>query len=263
MKYTCICFLLLLACSAKAQPSTYKALITKADSLYQAKDYEASARAYSAAFKSNKWRGEVTDRYNAACSWALANVPDSALANLEYVAYKDGYRNYQHITKDTDLASLYINKRWPKLLKQVKLNEQEAEKKLNQPLIKELTGIYDDDQSYRLKLDSVGKKYGRNSKEVKDLWSTIREKDSVNLSKVTVILDKHGWLGADVVGDKGNLTLFLVIQHADIKTQEKYLPMMRKAATEGKANSANLALLEDRVAIRQGKKQIYGSQDLH
>ncbi|MVN90831.1 hypothetical protein GO816_06810 [Mucilaginibacter sp. HME9299] len=54
--------------------------------------------------------------------------------------------------------------------------------------------------------------------------------------------------------------MFLVIQHADIKTQEKYLPLMRAAVKEGKAHPANLALLEDRLAIRQGKKQIYGSQ---
>ncbi|WP_295767434.1 DUF6624 domain-containing protein [uncultured Mucilaginibacter sp.] len=259
MKYLYICFLLL-AFSAKAQQATYTALISKADSLYQAKNYKASAWAYSSAFKSNKWQGLINDRYNAACAWALANYTDSAFTNLQRVVYIGGYHNYQHITQDTDLTSLYADKRWPKLLKQVKLNEQEVEKKLNKPLVKELTGIYNDDQSYRLKLDSVGKKYGRNSKELKDLWSTIQQKDSINLSKVKAILDDHGWLGADVVGDKGNLTLFLVIQHADIKTQEKYLPMLRAAVKEGKAHPANLALLEDRVAIRQGKKQIYGSQ---
>ncbi|MVN90830.1 hypothetical protein [Mucilaginibacter aquatilis] len=158
MKYLYICFLLL-AYSAKAQQTTYTALISKADSLYQAKDYKASAWAYSAAFKSNKWQGLINDRYNAACAWALANYTDSAFTNLQRVVYVGGYHNYQHITQVTDLASLYSDKRWPKLLKRVKLNELEAEKKLNKPLVIELTGIYNDDQSYRLKLDSVGRKY--------------------------------------------------------------------------------------------------------
>ena len=58
----------------------------------------------------------------------------------------------------------------------------------------------------------------------------------------------------------GNSTLFLVIQHADIATQEHYLPMMREAVTNGDAFGSDLALLEDRVALRQGKRQIYGSQ---
>ena len=35
---------------------------------------------------------------------------------------------------------------------------------------------------------------------------------------------------------------------------------MRKAVKNKKAEGSDLALLEDRVAFRQGKKQIYGSQ---
>jgi hypothetical protein len=67
-------------------------------------------------------------------------------------------------------------------------------------------------------------------------------------------------VGADVVGRQGNTTLFLVIQHSDQATQEKYLPMMREAVKNGKAQGSDLALLEDRVALGQGKRQIYGSQ---
>jgi hypothetical protein len=58
----------------------------------------------------------------------------------------------------------------------------------------------------------------------------------------------------------GNSTLFYVIQHSDLNTQEKYLPMMREAVKKGDATPNNLAYLEDRVALRHGKKQIYGSQ---
>ena len=35
---------------------------------------------------------------------------------------------------------------------------------------------------------------------------------------------------------------------------------MREAVKNGKAQASHLALLEDRVALGQGKKQIYGSQ---
>ena len=35
---------------------------------------------------------------------------------------------------------------------------------------------------------------------------------------------------------------------------------MREAVKSGKASGSSLALLEDRVALKQGKKQIYGSQ---
>ncbi len=36
------------------------------------------------------------------------------------------------------------------------------------------------------------------------------------------------------------------LQHADLPTQEKYLPMIRQAEKDGKTLSSNLALLEDR-----------------
>ena len=35
---------------------------------------------------------------------------------------------------------------------------------------------------------------------------------------------------------------------------------MREAVNKGNANASSLALLEDRVALGQGKRQIYGSQ---
>jgi len=54
-------------------------------------------------------------------------------------------------------------------------------------------------------------------------------KDSINLIKVMKILDERGWLGKNVVGEQGNKTLFLVVQHADLEYQQKYLPMMRDA----------------------------------
>jgi len=63
-----------------------------------------------------------------------------------------------------------------------------------------------------------------------------------------------------VIGNQGNTTLFLVIQHSDIETQEKYLPMMRDALSKGNARASSLVLLEDRVALGKGEKQIYGSQ---
>jgi len=91
-------------------------------------------------------------------------------------------------------------------------------------------------------------------------WKIINQKDSINLIKVKALLDKYGWLGSDVIGGQGNSTLFLVIQHSNQATQEKYLPMMREAVKNGKAEGKSLALLEDRVALGQGKKQIYGSQ---
>jgi|SRR5450631_1362517 len=124
--------------------------------------------------------------------------------------------------------------------------------------------IDQNDQSPRIQSDEIRKQWAGDSSMLKTLlnanWKITKYNDSVDLIKVSSIIDKYGWLGPDEIGDDGCSTLFLVIQHADLNTQEKYLPIMRAAVNAGKAKASRLALLEDRVALREGKKQIYGSQ---
>lgn len=138
--------------------------------------------------------------------------------------------------------------------------KQENGKQYDQELVDILASIRQDDQYHRGQTKLVEFEFGRESEEWKSLWKAINEKDSINLLKVKNILDGRGWLGEDVVGWEGNQTLFLVIQHAGLSDQLQYLAMMRAAVRKGDASPGDLAMLEDRVALRQGKKQIYGSQ---
>jgi len=110
---------------------------------------------------------------------------------------------------------------------------------------KQLEAIFDRDQKTRTGSDSA------------DFMHYI---DSSNLVMVEALIAKHGWPGKDFVGNKGNNAVFLVIQHADLAVQEKYLPVLQKSVDEGESRPADLALLQDRVLMRQGKRQIYGSQ---
>jgi hypothetical protein len=244
----------------KAQNNIYKTFIKSADSLYKAKEYKKAALNYSEAFKSLGWKGQSDDRYNAACSWAQANVPDSSFFQLNRIVSKANYMDYEQISSDKDLTPLHTDARWKPLLKIIKEKKEKAEASLNKPLAAKLDSIYIEDQKYRKELNPISKKFGWDSKEVQAHWAIINEKDSLNLIIVTSILDKYGWLGEDVVGSQGNNTLFLVIQHSNQSIQEKYLPMMQEAVKKGNASGSSLALLEDRVALGQGKRQIYGSQ---
>lgn len=130
-------------------------------------------------------------------------------------------------------------------------------------LINQLDTIYHDDQQYRHQLNDILEKSVRNDSnniKIVTLSEIINEKDSINLLKIEKIINEKGWLGADIIGEKGNKTLFLVIQHSDLETQIKYLPIIREAVKIGNAKGNDFALLEDRIAMRQGKRQIYGSQ---
>ncbi len=84
--------------------------------------------------------------------------------------------------------------------------------------------------------------------------------DSCNLVQIEALINKFGWPGKSLVGARGNSTVYLVIQHANLETQVKYLPMLQRSVDDSESRPVDLAYLKDRVLMRQGKKQIYGSQ---
>lgn len=116
------------------------------------------------------------------------------------------------------------------------------------------------DQSIRLYFDSLQKKPNTKQAQLTSLIDSMNRIDAFNLIQVRQSLDTYGWLSIDDIGERANLAQFLVIQHADSLTQLTYLPMMRQAVKNGKAQASQLALLEDRILVRQGKPQLYGSQ---
>lgn len=247
--------------TVKEDREKYGISIKEAWKLYEEKDYENSAKKYKEGFDAMGGKAYPSDRYNASCSYSLAGNKDRAFYHLFRLANDSKYSNLGHITTDTDLDFLHEdNKQWEKLISIVKKNKEIEEKDFDKPLVAKLEIIHTEDQKYRKQIRSIKEKYGWDSKEMKAHWKIINEKDSLNLIEIKKILDTKGWLGEKVIGRKGNSTLFLVIQHSDIETQLNYLPMMREAVKKGNANPSDLALLEDRVALGQGKRQIYGSQ---
>jgi len=91
----------------------YAELITEAWSLYESKEYLKSGQKYNEAFNALDGKEmSCCDRYNAACSWALANKIDSAFEQLFIVANSGSFPNIEHIISDADLISLHKDKRW-------------------------------------------------------------------------------------------------------------------------------------------------------
>lgn len=85
-------------------------------------------------------------------------------------------------------------------------------------------------------------------------------KDSLNQQRIAAIIDQYGWPGKSLVGKEASKAVFLVIQHASLEIQRKYLPQFREPVTKGESSSSNLAYLEDRILMREGKPQLYGTQ---
>lgn len=71
-----------------------------------------------------------------------------------------------------------------------------------------------------------------------------------------------GWPGRSLVGDEGAAAAFLIVQHAiglpDL--QRRALTLILGAVERGDANVMDAALLADRIAVFEGRPQLYGTQ---
>jgi hypothetical protein len=166
----CICLLLVnyfAVAQKKFSPSeNYKRHAARALGFYEQKEYLKSALSYDSLFKQNKGRGLRSDKYNAACSWALAGNADKAFLYLDKAVLKDKWKNLSHILSDADLKTLHADQRWQPLIDSVRANKERAEAKLNKPLVAILDTVYNEDQSDRKKLDTIQKQFGRQSTQV-------------------------------------------------------------------------------------------------
>jgi hypothetical protein len=151
-------------------------------------------------------------------------------------------------------------KEWQDVLQKVKANLEEYEKNFDKPLKDQLENIYVKDQVLRQLSQVAEEKFGKDSKEMNYFWQLVSEQDRENEKEVIAIIEERGWVGRSLVGGKANMTLWLVIQHAPLETQEKFLPMLKESVMKGESQGSHLALLEDRIQMRKGEPQTYGSQ---
>ena len=82
--------------------------------------------------------------------------------------------------------------------------------------------------------------------------------DKENQTFVFGLLDNQGW--PDGLSDKANSAIFLVIDHAEFAAQEKYYPVVKEKAEEGIIGKEDAATLQDRILMKKGEMQVYGTQ---
>jgi RNase P protein component len=142
--------------------------------------------------------------------------------------------------------------------------QQEASTVRNKNLQSELLRMKAQDQRYRgqmqaeiIKMSSSGTT--EQSKEFKAVLKKQNEIDRKNLVRLAEIIKRHGWPGRSLVGEEATNASVLILQHADLTFQKKYFSLVKEGARKGEVRAADAAMLEDRILMLEGKKQIYGS----
>lgn len=85
----------------------------------------------------------------------------------------------------------------------------------------------------------------------------------INNAKVlNEIIDRIGYPTIDKVGKEASEATWFVIQHSigNPSFMKKCVALLEKAVDENRADPKNLAYLKDRIAVFEGKPQLYGTQ---
>ena len=135
--------------------------------------------------------------------------------------------------------------------------------------------IFRREADMRAKIDSLLCDIGRKDQAVRADWAKVAtgnatqeeaieyalkldETDSTNLASVSRILDTYGWPSG--LSDEANEAIFLVIDHSDLKTMNKYIGLFHDAVEKGYLSMNDLVTMEDRMLMNAGKPQKYGTQ---
>jgi hypothetical protein len=129
--------------------------------------------------------------------------------------------------------------------------EETAVPQINEPLRAELLGMREADQTARNTITN------RNDPAA---MLRLRHIDTAHSIRMRQILDQHGWPGFSLVGRDGSDAAGVLVQHSDYELMKRALGMLERAVKRGDASPETQAYLTDRVRMRQGKMQLYGTQ---
>lgn len=90
----------------------------------------------------------------------------------------------------------------------------------------------------------------------------MKELHNRNAKILNEIIDTIGYPTTDKVGKEASEAAWLVIQHSigQPEFMKKCAKLLEKAVSENKADPKSLAYLIDRIAVFEGKEQLYGTQ---
>lgn len=123
-------------------------------------------------------------------------------------------------------------------------------------LSQKLQEVRETDQQIRAKL--IREMASKDPAALKAVAMEMKASDKQNQVFIGSLLDTCGWPNGLSVSE--NNTIFLVIDHADTAYMARYFPMLKAQADLGVVAKSDLATLQDRMLLRRGQKQLYGTQ---
>lgn len=245
-----------LLASVSLGAQTLDSVMTRANAADAAGDHALAARLFERLYGLTGFDPSAL----AAAAVSAAKAGDDSLANRYFArAVREGFLDagfLRYAETDTSIASVRRNHAWSATLAEAKRRVAELDRSLRE----ELERLEIRDQQNRQRIGEIMTRYGRSSPQGDSAAREMERNDAPLLARLRAIIATRGWPGRSLVADDGAHAAWLVLQHAPLSVQRELLPTVRIAIMNGEGRLGDLALLEDRVLVGDGKPQIYGTQ---
>ena len=232
--------------SSPASQDDYWHLIFHADSLFDARLYDEARLVYDLAFSDDRY---ILPSQLSTTANKMASIGNNqaALTYLRHrIAMEKDFYETPSITSHAELKDTF----------ELRNHQWNYDIALKETLEK----IFERDQYDRLLWSQAAKNNPGDTERNESLARRALMTDSLNLVLVDKILSQHGFPQKERVGDFGNQAVWLVFQHAGLDYQKRFLPQLEVAVSHGDIAPLYLALLRDRIDVREGRPQRYGTQ---
>lgn len=232
--------------STPTSQDDYWDLIFHADSLFDARLYEEARQMYDLAFSDDRY---ILPSQLSTTANKMASIGNNqaALVYLRHrIAMEKDFYEAPSITSHVELKDTF----------EVRSRQWNYDLALKETL----ENIIERDQYDRMLWSHAVKNNPGDIERNELLARRALMTDSLNLVLVDEILSQHGFPLKEQVGDFGNQATWLVFQHADLDFQKRFLPQLEAAVSHGDIAPLYLALLRDRIDVREGRPQRYGTQ---
>lgn len=246
------------ALEGPAEQLSYADCIMKADACFMKGDYLGASNAFDKAF-THKEQIQGSHLYNGACAAAMAGLTDKAFERLNMRLHRDSDWYVENPNEDHDLANIHADERWQAYCDTIARRRDRIEANYDKPLMLRLRSIGRSDQAIRYEFLAAYNAQPRNQQRVDSLIAEMQKTDSINQKEICDILDTRGFAGKETVGD-ACAVYWLIIQHAPVALQKKYFPLFVEAMNRGDIAKSQVAMMDDRIAMFEGRPQKYGSQ---
>lgn len=117
--------------------------------------------------------------------------------------------------------------------------------------------VHDRDQTVREEVIRLSQQVPPSVDSLMAAYARMQAVDAENQRVVAELLD-CGW--PEGLSDEANETIWLVIDHAGLGMQKRWMPLVKQQMEAGKVSKSGYATLLDRILMRENCPQRYGTQ---